>query len=355
MQKLTGIGDETILSMQGVLLTFTQIKGDVFKDATEAILNISVALGQDLQQSAIQVGKALNDPAKGVSALQRVGIQFTDEQKAMIKQLDKTNQTAKAQAIILKELELQFGGTASNVSSTSISLKRLSSAFGDLMESGGGKLAPLLDNLIILTTELVEGLNETPEGGFTDLFVDLVNQETRKTIAFQNHLGKVMDQKVLSIMKEIGFVGEDVNNVVIGVESSFLGATGMIKELKTVPAISLFSDANKAKVIEFGEALRENPGKAINMINDELRDLDLQAPEVTFFDDFIQLIQQENQEKNIEDFITKTALTFNNQFGKFDELIGLATANDQNQDVLGLRNFFLKALAGRYFKSKRNK
>ena len=80
------------------------------------------------------------------------------------------------------------------------------------------------------------------------------------------------------------------------------------------------------------------------MINDELRDLDLQAPEVTFFDDFIQLIQQENPEKNIEDFITKTALTFNNQFGKFDELIGLATANDQNQDVLGLRNFFLKAL-----------
>ena len=66
MQKLTGIGDETILSMQGVLLTFTQIKGDVFKDATEAILNISVALGQDLQQSAIQVGKALNDPAKGL-------------------------------------------------------------------------------------------------------------------------------------------------------------------------------------------------------------------------------------------------------------------------------------------------
>ena len=192
--------------------------------------------------------------------MQRVGIQFTDEQKAMIKQLDKTNQTAKAQAIILKELELQFGGTASNVSSTSISLKRLSSAFGDLMESGGGKLAPLLDNLIILTTELVEGLNETPEGGFTDLFVDL-NQETRKTIAFQNHLGKVMDQKVLSIMKEIGFVGEDVNNVVIGVESSFLGATGMIKELKTVPAISLFSDANKAKVIEFGEALRENQEK----------------------------------------------------------------------------------------------
>jgi len=344
MQKLTGIGDETILSMQGVLLTFTQIKGDVFKDATEAIVNISVALGQDLQQSAIQVGKALNDPAKGVSALQRVGIQFTDEQKAMIKQLDKTNQTAKAQAIILKELELQFGGTASNVSSTSISLKRLSSAFGDLMESGGGKLAPLLDNLITLTTELVEGLNETPKGGFTDLFVDL-NEETRKTIAFQNHLGKVMDQKVLSIMKEIGFAGEDVNNVIVGVESSFEGATSMIKKFITVPAISLFSDANKAKVIEFGEALRENPGKAINMINDELRDLDLQAPEVTFFDDFIQLIQQENPEKNIEDFITKTALTFDNQFGKFDKLIGLATANDQNQDVLGLRNFFLDALS----------
>ena len=74
LQRLTGIGDETILAMQGILLTFTQIRGQVFKDATQVILDVSVAMGQDLQQTAIQVGKALNDPILGVSALSRVGI-----------------------------------------------------------------------------------------------------------------------------------------------------------------------------------------------------------------------------------------------------------------------------------------
>ena len=166
LQKLTGIGDETILAMQGILLTFTQIRGQVFKDATKAILDVSEAMGQDLQQTAIQVGKALNDPILGVSALSRVGIQFTNVQKEQIKQFARGGEMAKAQAIILKELQVQFGGTAANLDSTTFQVRRLQSAFSDFLETGGGKLRPLVERIAKGLADLFENMNTPPDNAF---------------------------------------------------------------------------------------------------------------------------------------------------------------------------------------------
>ena len=81
LQKVTTFGDETIISGQNLLLTFRNIGKDTFPRATEAMLDMSTAMGTDLQSSAIQLGKALNDPVAGISALNRVGITFSDEQK----------------------------------------------------------------------------------------------------------------------------------------------------------------------------------------------------------------------------------------------------------------------------------
>ena len=276
MQKLTGIGDETILSMQGVLLTFTQIKGDVFKDATKAILDISVALGQDLQQTAIQVGKALNDPKLGVSALSRVGIQFTDTQKAMIKQFVKSNEVAKAQSIILKELELQFGGTAENVDSTSMSFKRLTSAFGDLMESGGGKLAPFIKSIVDLGTAAIETVNDTEKSRFNEFFSN-ISQESRGAIAGINLLETALDSKILTIMKEIGFAEDNLD------------------------FRKFFNKENEAKVVAFGDSILKNPGNAINELNESLREL--QGTPSTFFDDFVKQMETDLPEINIENIM----------------------------------------------------
>ena len=166
LQKLTGIGDETILAMQGILLTFTQIRGKVFKDATRAILDVSEAMGQDLQQTAIQVGKALNDPILGVSALSRVGIQFTNVQKEQIKQFARGGEMAKAQAIILKELQVQFGGTAANLDTTTFQVRRLQSAFSDFLETGGGKLRPFVETIAKALANLFENMNTPPDAAF---------------------------------------------------------------------------------------------------------------------------------------------------------------------------------------------
>lgn len=139
LQKVTTFGDDAILAMQGVLLTFTSIKGDVFKDATRAILDLSTAMGQDLQSSAVQLGKALNDPLKGITALSKIGVAFTEEQKKLIKAFVDVGDVASAQRVILNELRVEFGGAAEAASNTfGGALTQLQNAFGDLLEGKGG-------------------------------------------------------------------------------------------------------------------------------------------------------------------------------------------------------------------------
>lgn len=140
-QNVTNFGDEAILSMQSVLLTFTNLKGDVLPATTEAVLDLSERMGIDLQSAAVQLGKALNDPIANLSALSRSGIQFSESQKEVIKDLVKTNQLAKAQGLILDELKTQFGGSAKAARDTfGGALKSLGNAFGDLLEGDGGNL-----------------------------------------------------------------------------------------------------------------------------------------------------------------------------------------------------------------------
>ena len=92
LQKVTTFGDEATIAAQGILLTFTKIGRDAFPLALKAVQNMSIAMGVDLKSAALQVGKALNDPILGVTALQRSGIQFTKSQKDVIKSLVETGE-----------------------------------------------------------------------------------------------------------------------------------------------------------------------------------------------------------------------------------------------------------------------
>ena len=69
LQKVTTFGDDAIIRMASVVATFTNLRGAIFTDAIPAILDLSTRLGTDLNSAAIQVGKALNDPVKGITAL----------------------------------------------------------------------------------------------------------------------------------------------------------------------------------------------------------------------------------------------------------------------------------------------
>jgi hypothetical protein len=146
--KKTGVDDEAIQSGENLLLTFTNIKNqagagnDIFTQTTKIMTDMSVALGTDASGSAIQLGKALNDPIKGVTALTRVGVSFTEQQKDQIKTLVESGDTLGAQKIILAELGKEFGGAAEAAATP---LGKLQQRVGDLAEQVGGYLIPMVD------------------------------------------------------------------------------------------------------------------------------------------------------------------------------------------------------------------
>ena len=149
LQKVTKFSDETILGGENLLLTFTKIGKDIFPQATEVMLDMSTALGQDVKSSAIQLGKALQDPILGVTALRRVGVNFNSAQQEVIKNLVETGRAGEAQALILKELQVEFGGSAKAAGETFAGkLEILKNQFDDVKESIGKTLVEALSPLM---------------------------------------------------------------------------------------------------------------------------------------------------------------------------------------------------------------
>lgn len=158
----TTFDDEAIKEAQAVLLTFGKVGEKAFDPALEAALNISTALGTDLQSAVIQVGKALNDPIAGLTGLTRAGIQFTDQQKEQIRAMVEAGDIAGAQGIILAELERQFGGMAQAMADTASG--QMTQAFNQLGEAGEG-----LGIILLPLFAQLAGIIKTIAAAFTGL------------------------------------------------------------------------------------------------------------------------------------------------------------------------------------------
>ena len=104
--------DDIMTKVTANMLTFGEISGEAFDRAQMAALDLSTRLDQDLKSSTILIGKALNDPITGLSALSRVGVKLSEDQEELAKKLAETGDIAGAQNIILKELERQYAGSA---------------------------------------------------------------------------------------------------------------------------------------------------------------------------------------------------------------------------------------------------
>lgn len=139
LQRVTTVQDEAVLGVETILLSFRGLSGDTIKRATADVLDLSARLGIDLNTAAKSVGKALEDPVEGITKLGKAGVIFTDAQKLQIKQFVEVGDKAKAQAVILKEVEERFKGSAEAARNNfSGALTGLKNAAGDLLEAKGG-------------------------------------------------------------------------------------------------------------------------------------------------------------------------------------------------------------------------
>lgn len=162
LAEVTLFTDDAILSAQNMLLTFTNIGKDVFPEATETVLDMSQALGQDLQSSAVQLGKALNNPIDGITALSRVGVTFTDTQKEMIATLVEAGDVMGAQKIILDELNTEFGNSARTVAEAD-PFGMMKKQVGELAESIGSTLLPVFQEVLARVTPIIEKVAQWAE------------------------------------------------------------------------------------------------------------------------------------------------------------------------------------------------
>lgn len=151
------IDDKVIQSGANVLLTFTNIRKQAFEPALSAALDLSVAMGQDLQSSIVQVGKALNDPIRGITALRRVGVQLSPQQEKQIKQFVKQGKTLEAQKVILAELNKEFGGSfLAGGTTTAGKVAKFGDAIEDLQKALASALLPAVSNIADALTDLFQ-------------------------------------------------------------------------------------------------------------------------------------------------------------------------------------------------------
>jgi hypothetical protein len=146
MNKIA-VDDELILSTQAQLLSFKElaatadVAGGSFDRATQSAFDMAAVLGGTGEDNAVRLGKALQDPILGLTALRRAGVLFSDEQEKSIRTFVEVGDTLSAQNMILDELETQFGGAAE---ATATDSARMSVAFGEVAESLGKALLPIL-------------------------------------------------------------------------------------------------------------------------------------------------------------------------------------------------------------------
>ncbi|MDO8308560.1 MAG: hypothetical protein Q7V58_09445 [Actinomycetota bacterium] len=163
LSRKTGIDDEAIQSASNLLLTFKNVQNAgegqaaMFDRATAAALDLSKAGFGDAASAAKMLGKALNDPEKGISALSRAGVTFTEGQKEQIKALVESGKTLAAQKIIMKEVESQVGGVAE---ATKSPIEAFQTLYGNIQETIGGALLPALTEAFDTLSPVLEGIAE---------------------------------------------------------------------------------------------------------------------------------------------------------------------------------------------------
>ena len=255
LETMTGIDEIAIQSAENMLLTFTNIGKTTMPAATQAVLDMAVAMNgglipseQELAKTSIQVGRALQDPIEGVTALRRVGVQLSDEQQELVRHLVETGRGAEAQALILKELQVEFGGSAEAASKARGGVDQARDAFEDAQRALGDRLIPRLKDgqrgMYEFGTSVVENM-QGPLNGALNAIGNV-----------SSALGKLASLAKTPIVFQIG--STTVETSAVGIFSKIAGS---IKDSLIGPnslagiALSALTSSSRATGVALDEAL----------------------------------------------------------------------------------------------------
>lgn len=253
LRNLTGVDDDEILSkVTANLLTFGNVAGNTFDRAQVAVLDLSARMGGDLQSATMMVGKALNDPVKGLTALRRTGIQFTEEQENQIKAMAAVGDMAGAQSIMLGELERQFGGAAKAAGDADI-WKPLKTGLMDLE----GAFEPIVRDVV---APLVQGL-----AGLMRAFTNL-SPGVQMFVAIGAAIAAALGPVLVAVGAVVGAIGTLTTALAAGgIAAGFVAALPVIAAVAAavgvaVAAFMLFKDDVGPVLNAFGAQIAQTMG-----------------------------------------------------------------------------------------------
>lgn len=163
---------EVIKATQAKLLTFRELgltaddAGGAFDRATAAAIDLAAAGFGSAETNAVQLGKALQDPIKGISALRRAGITFTESEKEKIAALVESGNILEAQNLVLSAIETQVGGTAA---ATATASQKMQLAFDNVKETVGAALMPAFASLAEAMIPIAEEIAPILESAIQEL------------------------------------------------------------------------------------------------------------------------------------------------------------------------------------------
>lgn len=182
MSRASTFSSGEITKAQTRLLSYTGIVGEQIPRAMQAVIDMAARMGMSLEQSAETVGRALDIPSQGLTALTRQGFRFTEEQKELVKQLEETGRVAEAQAIVLSALESSYGGAALAARNTfGGSMQALKNEINNLMTGQDGSLDGMHNAIEGIINVLQGSETKAAFGNFTNLLAGLAT--TAATVA----------------------------------------------------------------------------------------------------------------------------------------------------------------------------
>lgn len=230
MARVSTFDSGDINRAQTRLLSYTGIVGEQFPKAMQATIDMAARMGMSVEMSAETIGRALDIPSQGLTALTRQGFRFTEAQKKAVEQLEATGRVGEAQALILSALESSYGGAAQAARDTF-----------------GGAVAALQNELRDLMTGK-EGSLDGARDAVEDLTKTLQSDEAKQ--AFK------------TFTEGMASVAAGAVNMAVYLWNAMNASADLVESLfreKARPAIDLLTDHAKARLAELSAA--GSPGK----------------------------------------------------------------------------------------------
>jgi hypothetical protein len=216
--------DGDINRAQTRLLAYTNVVGNEFPQALQAAVDMAARMGMTVEQAAETVGKALDVPAEGLTALSKQGFRFTEDQKKLVERLQDTGRTAEAQKIILDALKSSYGGAAEAARNTfGGAISELQNSLNSLMTGEDGSLQGATESIQDLTKQMNSSETKQAFAALTAGLASVISflaSATTHVINFSRFVGEALAKAVHGSADPIEQLNEQISSLEIGLATA---------------------------------------------------------------------------------------------------------------------------------------